>query len=392
MNNKLISVILPFYNSKSTIERSVESVLSQTYKNFELIAVSDGSTDGSIEIIKEYATKDPRVKLIEIPHGGVSKARNAGIKNAKGDFIQFIDSDDDMKKEMLSVMFDTITKTNSDICCCAFSHPCLATYAGDRIFDFRDKKQLLEYYHHTFAGHVPWNKLYRKKVITHPFPEGVSFCEDGIFGATNMFGAKRAVTISDKLYNYYVAPKDSANSCIDNLSKERFWETKNSAWYARNALSPLAEKVFKNHLTKSECEEFLSVRAFDFLIWETVLYICAGVCAEGIAKEVSNVIKEKDFLKAVKIKEKYGLKFINYSEKQRKKKARLFVYLCKKGIEETSLRPFFICLSYFLLLFFKEERLSGDSPDLSVKFLTDKNSKEYIYAKDNLSYHTSLSA
>lgn len=392
MTENLISVILPFYNSKSTLSRSVESVLAQTYKNIELIAVSDGSSDGSTELIKEYAAKDSRVRVIEAPHGGVSSARNMGLGAAKGEFIQFIDADDDMKPEMLSKMLNTLIGANADICSCAFTHPCLANYAGDRVFDFTDRKQLLEYYQHTFAGHVPWNKLYRKEVITHLFPKGVAFCEDGIFGATNMFGAKKAVTISDKLYNYYVAPKENANSCIDCLSKDKFWENGNSAWYARNALTPYVEKVFKEHLNKEECDEFLSVRAFDFLIWETVLYVCNGVPTYGIAEEVSRVIKEEAFLKAVKIKEKYGVIFINYCENEATQKAKRFVELCKKGMEETHLRPFYVCLAFFMLLFFKEEKPLNDSPDISVQFLCDKKSKELLYAKEVLSFAKRLSA
>lgn len=392
MTENLISVILPFYNSKNTLPRCIESVLSQTHENLEIIAVSDGSSDGSVELLKEYASKDSRLRVIEAPHGGVSRARNTGLSLAKGEFIQFIDADDDMKPDMLSYMLHTLKENNADICSCAFSHPCLANYAGDRVFDFTDRKQLLEYYHNTFAGHVPWNKLYRKEVITHPFPEGVPFCEDGIFGATNMFGAKKAVTISNKFYNYYVAPKEEANSCIDSLSKDKFWESGNSAWYARNALTPYAEKVFSEHLSKEECAEFLSVRAFDFLIWETVLYTYNGVPTYGIAEEVSKVIKEDAFLRAVKIKEKYGIKFINYSESEAKLKANRFAELCKKGMEETNLRPFYICLAFFLLLFFKEENPQPDSPDITVKFLSDKTNKEYIYAKEILSIAKSLSA
>lgn len=89
-----ISVIIPIYNSEKYLKETIESILNQTYKNLEIILINDGSKDDSLEIIKEYKTKDERIKIIDQKNAGVSAARNIGIKNATGDFIAFNDADD----------------------------------------------------------------------------------------------------------------------------------------------------------------------------------------------------------------------------------------------------------------------------------------------------------
>lgn len=90
----MISVIIPLYNKEPIIERSLQSVLSQDYDDFEVVVVNDGSTDRSADIVRSI--NDPRIRLIEQENGGPSKARNTGVKNAKGEWILFLDADDEM--------------------------------------------------------------------------------------------------------------------------------------------------------------------------------------------------------------------------------------------------------------------------------------------------------
>ena len=94
MVSRLISVIVPVYNAENTLRQCVDSILSQKYKDYELILVDDGSKDGSLSICDEYALKDSRVKVFHKPNGGVSSARNLGLDHAQGKWIAFIDSDD----------------------------------------------------------------------------------------------------------------------------------------------------------------------------------------------------------------------------------------------------------------------------------------------------------
>lgn len=92
--DRLYSIIVPVYNAEKTLRRCIDSILAQTYPNFELILVDDGSKDSSATIIDEYASKDSRIIPIHQPNGGVSSARNAGLDNAYGDYVVFIDADD----------------------------------------------------------------------------------------------------------------------------------------------------------------------------------------------------------------------------------------------------------------------------------------------------------
>ncbi|RGS75650.1 glycosyltransferase family 2 protein [Ruminococcus bromii] len=94
--NSVISVIVPTYNSEKTIERCLLSILKQTYENLEVIVVNDGSSDSTETICEKMASCDSRLKVITIKNGGVSHARNIGIDNAKGDYITFVDSDDNI--------------------------------------------------------------------------------------------------------------------------------------------------------------------------------------------------------------------------------------------------------------------------------------------------------
>ena len=94
MKDELVSIIVPMYNSEKYLDECISSILSQDYKNIELILVDDGSTDGTLKKAKEYENKDGRVKVIHQKNSGVSTARNNGIKKSKGTYITFVDSDD----------------------------------------------------------------------------------------------------------------------------------------------------------------------------------------------------------------------------------------------------------------------------------------------------------
>ena len=115
MDEKLVSVIIPAYNIEDYIGRCLDSVISQTYKNLEIIVVDDGSRDHTGEILDNYAKKDRRIKVIHKENGGVSSARNKGIEAAEGDYIGFIDGDDLIEPEMYKTLVDLLEEENADI-------------------------------------------------------------------------------------------------------------------------------------------------------------------------------------------------------------------------------------------------------------------------------------
>ena len=112
MENKLISIIIPIYNVQSYLKRCLDSVINQTYKNLEIILINDGSTDSSVQIAADYAAKDSRVKLITQPNGGLSNARNHGLKVATGEYISFIDSDDYVTPDYIEYLYNLLAKYN----------------------------------------------------------------------------------------------------------------------------------------------------------------------------------------------------------------------------------------------------------------------------------------
>ena len=119
-----VSIILPVYNREDTIRNTIDSVIQQTYKNFELIIIDDGSNDDSQKICSEYVQKDDRIKLIKKENGGPSQARNVGLEMANGKYLMFIDSDDEYKTNMIERMVTEIEGRASDVVVCNFNNRC----------------------------------------------------------------------------------------------------------------------------------------------------------------------------------------------------------------------------------------------------------------------------
>ena len=115
MENPLVSVIIPVYNVEKYLEECVNSVINQTYKNIEVILVDDGSTDSSGDICDEYVMFDSRISVLHKANGGLSSARNAGMKKASGEWIYFLDSDDFLELDMLSHLVNLATRKQADI-------------------------------------------------------------------------------------------------------------------------------------------------------------------------------------------------------------------------------------------------------------------------------------
>lgn len=124
-NNPLVSVIIPVYNVATYLKRCMDSVVSQTLRNIEILAIDDGSMDGSEAILDEYAFKDSRVKVFHVKNGGVSRARNIALDNARGKYVAFVDSDDFLPLDIYEHMVNEI---EADDCQ-------LVQYAAELVYD-----------------------------------------------------------------------------------------------------------------------------------------------------------------------------------------------------------------------------------------------------------------
>ena len=206
-NTDLISVIIPVYNVEQYLNRCVDSVINQTYKNLEIILIDDGSTDNSGKICDEYALKDNRIKIVHKQNAGVSSARNEGLKIAKGDYVGFVDSDDYIEKDMYEVLHNSLIENKTEISCCDFFAfnkkenkyvPCFDTTING-VLSINETLN-------TKSGHGGnlWSKLYSKKVISDiRFNENLSFGEDYMFVMNAFFKAKRIAFSKDAKYYYY---------------------------------------------------------------------------------------------------------------------------------------------------------------------------------------------
>lgn len=132
--NDLISVIVPVYNTEKYLRKCIESILTQSYKNIELLLINDGSTDSSSEICREYLDKDKRCYYFEKENGGLSSARNYGIERAKGEYITFLDSDDFFMEQAIEKLYATALLGNSDLVIggfCRFENPYFYFYENE---------------------------------------------------------------------------------------------------------------------------------------------------------------------------------------------------------------------------------------------------------------------
>lgn len=206
----LISIIIPAYNVECYISICINSILSQTYNNFEVIIINDGSTDKTGEICKKYALKDSRIKLFYQENKGVSAARNFGIEKASGNYIIFIDADDFLEDNMIKIMYDNINKYKCDIFICNYN---IIDTNGIKNNLNHSEKVILEltaqdykqklYEHDSYRGYL-WNKLIKKDVMdTIRFDENIHIMEDLIFLDKISKNVKKAYYINDLyLYNY----------------------------------------------------------------------------------------------------------------------------------------------------------------------------------------------
>lgn len=118
----LISVVVPIYNVEKYLNECIESIVNQTYNNLEIILVNDGSTDNCAKICDDWINKDERIRVIHKENGGLSSARNAGIDVAKGEYINFIDSDDFISNDFIEFLYGNLIENESDISCCGCYH------------------------------------------------------------------------------------------------------------------------------------------------------------------------------------------------------------------------------------------------------------------------------
>lgn len=216
-NNCIISIVVPIYKVEKYLEKCIDSIINQDYKNLEIILVDDGSPDRCPQICDEYAQKDSRIKVIHKENGGLSDARNAGIKVATGEYIAFIDSDDYITENYISTLMYTIKKYDADISACNY----IKLYEDSGIEKVEPKinedlvmtnieamKDLFTLPNNSDV--VTWNKLYKTSLFTQnniEFPKG-KLHEDN-FTTYKLYYYSNKVVFTNVPCYYYLQRKDS---------------------------------------------------------------------------------------------------------------------------------------------------------------------------------------
>lgn len=216
-----ISLVIPVYNVEKFIKKALDSVLDQTFKDYEVIMVNDGSTDNSLNILKDYANKYENFHLVDQNNCGQGKARNNAIKVAKGEYIAFLDSDDFLAPDFFEVLYKNATKNDADISCCNYylyyDKSCKKVYmpftAKTGIYSNQValKKLILDTTFHFFL----WNKLFKRSLFTE---NNVTFYDmyfEDVATCPKLFYYANKVAFENKPLYYYRRHSGSTLSLID---------------------------------------------------------------------------------------------------------------------------------------------------------------------------------
>ena len=210
-----ISVIVSIYNVEKYVEKSIQSIRNQTYKNLEIILVDDGATDQSGSICDKYAKGDSRIQVLHKKNGGLSSARNAGIAVATGEYIAFVDGDDWIDANMYEDMLRAIQMYDADLAICNYkeiSQKSIRDTSSEDITVFEGRETLNVFIEEDETYQIQnaaWNKLYKRNLMGDlRFPEGKLF-EDIVYTTKLLAKSKRAVYVNKAYYNYIFDRSDS---------------------------------------------------------------------------------------------------------------------------------------------------------------------------------------
>lgn len=248
----LVSIIIPVYGVEKYLEKCVKSVIKQSYKNLEILLIDDGSKDKSGKICDKLSENDLRIKVYHKKNGGLSDARNYGLKHATGEYIMFVDSDDYIDINMVKKMIDMANSYNLDIVMCDFSivnenDKIILKKEKESTFKIYNKNQLFKLWNTDMylICNLAWNKLYKKELFDKiMFPVG-KIHEDEFTVYKVVYLSKKIGYITESLYYYY----QQESSIMHNLNDKRL-----------NLLEALKERIdFSNNISNTFYKETIEI-------------------------------------------------------------------------------------------------------------------------------------
>lgn len=312
----MLSIIVPVYNADKYIEECIQSILSQTYENFELLLIDDGSTDQSLKICNKFKRIDKRVKVFQKPNGGVSSARNLGLEKSKGDLISFCDADDIIDRKAYEILLDNFKKNNVDRIVGGYKYLypdghclCCKERLDDGIY-FKDNLLPKMIDDGTLSGFLfsgVNNSIFKKNIISNnkiKFNENIKYNEDSLFSFEYLLN-------SNSIYSLQSVPLYFYRQHDLSATKKSYVKDK----YVNLHIE--LERLCKNK-TEINYEEQIKRRMVTESFWE-ILDICKELNGKKAIKEIKKIMKKNNTYENIKLL---------YPKKMNKYK-RFFYYLIK---------------------------------------------------------------
>lgn len=244
----MISIVVPIYNAEMYLKDCLDSILAQTYTEYELILIDDGSKDNSVAICEEYQKRDSRIFIYSKENGGPSAARNYGVSQSKGEYITFIDSDDIVDSRYLKVLVDLLEKTKCDISAVGLTlvrKPVLKKKLNGKIIEFSGKSAIKDMLYQKNIDTSPCALLIKREiVINNPFPIG-KFHEDDFTIYKYFLSAKKVSMNTEKLY-FYIQRANGIMNSNGQVSRDEIDASNNLVKVFRN----MDEDLYKAALSK----------------------------------------------------------------------------------------------------------------------------------------------
>lgn len=287
--NALISVVIPVYNGENYVAEMVEMLKAQTYQNFEVILVNDGSTDHTAEMIEKETAGDSRFVLVNKENSGPSSSRNLGLTRCKGEYIAFIDADDYVYPEYLEYLYGLIQKYDAEIACCNYRKvnrgdalPTMKKDAAEYVYTKIEALQNM-YRKEKITGY-PYLKLFKKSVVEKlVFPIHITYAEDIVF-VDGAIKRSNKVVYGDQILYVYYQNRDSITHSVNVEELKKAWEY-NQVYFTKDIKEKYPE------LEKAVCcKQFVMaldlccrIRSYDRKFYKELRYY-----AKGLAKTVAN--------------------------------------------------------------------------------------------------------
>ncbi|MGL5989242.1 glycosyltransferase family 2 protein [Cetobacterium sp.] len=221
-----ISIIVPVYKVEPYLRKCIDSILAQTFKDFELILVDDGSPDSCGDICDEYAKKDKRIKVIHKKNGGQSSARNAGLDIAEGEYIGFVDSDDWIETDMYEILYNLCVANNCEISCISSKiiYPeKIIIRDSNELKKYTRDEAMKELIRGKVFDEVVWTKLFKKQIMKgFRFKEGIKY-EDTDFTYKIVYRCNSLVYLGKPVYNYLKREGSTMANALEEISIDHIY-------------------------------------------------------------------------------------------------------------------------------------------------------------------------